>query len=505
MFFSNKLNKKRSLLCGLPAHKAYEQNYKICRGCGEDEKALSLLVKVTNKNWLHSSGQTNPPGADVHLANNHFLIEKCRLLDKFNMAQTCLILYDSGGGINLLKPGRRDLDRNKELRHSQPLILNTVNGAESKRHPVLNVFIILEKESSKKEICVYSINTYEMSFPLAEPSPSLFNTKLRSAGEQFATIPTHVELAQLPAICLGIENLQKHPLEIPEDQVPNYIRTKYPNAVVLRSRITDKLILAGNVGASNTISNLILPNKPFSPSAIFNLVLPGKPHCPDEIESPTPRERTPAPRDKTPAPRDKTPAPRDKTPAQVSFSPMVETQLIPRCNRGQPVPTNGWSFIDSSHTPPISTSIHLLNTCLMKELAPRVDEELWELSEAKQGSEYIDNKEGEDSPMQGENLSMTENKTEIARSHKLYTCDDSEPCIIRKIFSQCDSQSFKANVYLYKMYQADLREFLQEPHKSIDIQSGKIGCSSCDPRHSILTSSAVSNNSLLISRGPEMR
>jgi hypothetical protein len=50
MFFSNKLNKKRSLLCGLPAHKAYEQNYKICRGCGEDEKALSLLVKVTNKN-----------------------------------------------------------------------------------------------------------------------------------------------------------------------------------------------------------------------------------------------------------------------------------------------------------------------------------------------------------------------------------------------------------------------------------------------------------------------
>jgi hypothetical protein len=336
-----------------------------------------------------------------------------------------------------------------------------VNGAESRRHPVLDLHLVIAKESSKNDICVYKIKAYELDFPLAQPTPKLFGVKLRFPGEQFASFPTTVELQTLPAICLGIENLQIHPFKLPMDQVPKSIKKKFPNSCVLKSELSGKVLLAGNIGESSTISNLI---------SISNLIT----FRPEKVS---------------------------KT---VAFAdPLCTYYVIPAKNKGRRVPTNGWGSFQDLFEPPQTTLFML--ACLSEELGSIHPSDLGELEDGlprgeeggrlatlpRAGTDRL-----ADTPDLGYSAFRPKDTPDLGYSG---TCPDSEPCVLRKIFCSSDSESYKSNEFLYRLYLADLKQFLQPPGKSIDLQAGKVGCSSCDPRrHSVLTSSTVANNSLLL-------
>lgn len=428
----------------------------------------------------------------------------------------------------MCKPGFRQFDQNVELRYSRPIILDTVNGAETRRHPVLDLNLVIDQESSKNITMAYKIKAYELEFPLAQPTSKLFGVKLRFPGEKFASFPTTVELQTLPAICLGVENLQVHPIRIPMDKVPKSIKKRFPNSVVLKSELTGKLLLAGNVGESSSyISNLICISNLFT---FPELRLPRSKE-PQRSTAPSPKARSelrPC-RAETRAEWDRqrpgdikglreflelTKPPRGSR--SVFFAdPLCTFYSIPPNNKGRPAPDNGWGGHQVRDKEPSENTLHLL-ACISEELG----NDLPELSELETGSAQGSENKGNiaASPWAGlegsldnvrpfpddvknlrpEVLQAKRAGTKIVRP--VHDCTDSEPCVMRKVFSQSDSESYKANEFLYRLYLADLREFLQPPGKSIDLQGGRVGCSQCDPRHAILTSSSVANNSLLLNQ-----
>jgi hypothetical protein len=143
--------------------------------------------------------------------------------------------------------------------------LDTVSGTSKQRYPILKLHLVLEQETkdlalktqpkSIQDISCYAIRAYETTFPLAASCPILLQTRLRWVGNSFASIPTPSELGSLPSVCLGIEDLRKHPVEVAAEDIPKYITRKFPNAAILRSKITGKLILAGNITRPTTTSN----------------------------------------------------------------------------------------------------------------------------------------------------------------------------------------------------------------------------------------------------------
>jgi hypothetical protein len=324
--------------------------------------------------------------------------------------------------------------------------LDTVSGTSKQRYPILKLHLVLEQETkdlalktqpkSIQDISCYAIRAYETTFPLAASCPILLQTRLRWVGNSFASIPTPSELGSLPSVCLGIEDLRKHPVEVAAEDIPKYITRKFPNAAILRSKITGKLILAGNITRPTTTSNRNV--------AISNLTL-------------------------------------------------QDYSSIPNNSFPTPKSVEGKARVggDSEDTVKCISTIHLnvLGKCLNQETTLREPNDLPDLEEI-QGERTLEDL----APLPSDVEDSAESPAARVDSHSL-SCD--EPCMY-KLFST-DSETFKANLFTYTMYKADLCDlFNTDASRSLDIiNPGRVGCSHCDYRHSVLTDTPLANNSLL--------
>ena len=352
------------------------------------------------------------------------------------------MLYDTAGGLNLVSPGHKSLDHSIIQQHSQPLTLDTVSGSSRQRYNIMNLYLILENETreqveqappgSIKDTVCYAIQAYETPFPFSASNPTLLQTKLRVVGERISKVPTPWEIEHLPSVCLGIEDLQKHPVEVEASKVPKSIRRKFPNAVIMRSKITGKLLLAGNITRPTTTYNLNLPRleKGREEARLDSEVLTNTPAEENEFRT-----------------------------------------------------SEGITEVDSHGTIQL---LNLLGNCLDREIMTGETNDLPDLDEVPK-ERLIDN-----------SVKLTEGPTKLTTTrvdpHSL-SCN--LPCM-SKLFST-ESKTFRANEFMYKMYISDLKDlFNTDASRSLDlIDPGRVGCSRCDFRHSILTDTPLANNSLL--------
>ena len=425
-------------------------------------------------------------------------------MDQNEVKRESLILYDSAGGINLIHPGNRTLDHHTTMQFSQPLILGTVNGNISRRYPILKLYLILEKNSIEynrqeqdviKDILCYPIQAYETTFPLAKSSPNLFDVKLRCKGERFAEVPLAFELETLPAVCLGIQNLKQHPVEIPESEIPTYIKTKFPNAVVFRSKITNRIILAGNVGEpthrSRTVSNLTLPLEnaflsDFS-STVSQTVTPDSPvHL----------------------------RVRQKTRGRISWSdPLVRVKYIPAENKGIKTPRKGWYIAPKNRCDSTVQLSYIFEKSMAQEVIGfREQNELTDPGKEETplrgdmyASDLVEGKEAH--PLRRDIYAANPGETliddvasdpDIQGRTRDQLANDTHGCVnpcVHKLFST-ESETFRANVFLYDLYIADMKEVFND-HGLEALEPGLVGCSKCDKRHTIMMDTTLANNSLL--------
>ena len=382
-------------------------------------------------------------------------MEKCFVLDQNNLKIEIVVLFDSAGGLNFISPGHPALDHFDSPQYSQALTLETVNGPVSRRYPIHKIHLILkgdEKGTNAQDSTPFgdtpylALNAHESPFPLADPSPVLLQSNLRSRGEKFADIPTQWELDHLPSLCCGLENLAIHPVEVEEHFVPKYIRKKFPHAVVLRSKVSKKLILAGNINnpaTDRTISNLMTINNFSTPS-------------------------------------------RDLAGATGERHPSGDSGF--GTNDSDPGSLEGSdALMDTDHSDTISL-LAVSNHRIDPQLKPHGLVELPDLLETSDPA----TKEGRATlpvPSRGKGKASPHDDT----------CK-SNPCMYQHFSTE--SQTMKASIFLYQLYLNDLKNlFSTEASKSLDVlHPGRVGCSACDSRHSVLTNTPLANNNLLSSQ-----
>jgi hypothetical protein len=186
----------------------------------------------------------------VQIPSSLFLQERVRIRDRNGQLISGSVSYDTHAGLSLIRPGWSHLDQAGGDLLAAAIQINTVNG-RGEALQLATVQIDIELGTGKGPKRTERIQCQVRDFPTKATGTELLTLmateNLSLPGGKLALPVRTEDYEDGPTICLGVPYLRLHPTALDSSSLPRWLTNRYPNLVVLRSRITGRLLFGGSM------------------------------------------------------------------------------------------------------------------------------------------------------------------------------------------------------------------------------------------------------------------